>query len=888
MQDAQRAIPFFCFGHRIAIAAMVSVLLAGSICAQDLRKLTECENLLSVAVKAEQQKDFIEAELRYEECRNLARTHRLPKMEAGALHRLAVMRARNRKFSDSANLFRDALKLDPHNALILCDFAQLHADRKDYTEAEKLLKEALDADPNNPKILFHLGTVIASQRAERQTEGLRYLKLAVGESEAYRELAKIYRSQGDVSRAEFADQKAKEAGNKAPSGTQADSLTGTNHLRQSPTPPEVIERNRQEIIDSKTREIIGSQQQQPNTPITQIPFIPAPVSPTPGRTTNLPETTVGEPAPAITPLPIDPFAAMVRLQEPATSPVRRLEPPSAVPAVAQTSVRALPNYSDTLPVIPPAVQNSIPDPFAPIQTVELETLTQKQNSPEPSLVNVFRPDETSVNTSQPLHSPVSNAPKMNSPSIRVLPTIPGLSSGVKPAERKDKENKSDKPVGNPLRTIHFGDTSSPDSSANVSILASLPSYTAVGGKRVARFDQNITQRNPDADSKETELRQSPQQSATIVRSPRSLPTTDVDVLQSPTTMTVQHDVPRTRTQSSSRESDTKQSVAATQESGYAKIIQSDRRFSSANSPEVLGFGLAKNDQVPPEKPVVLAVRPLAENDSSQVTRSVVRLPQVESKVLNDDSDRPKTEVANPAHTVLTVVPSDSFPLESPTTSADMQKPARVAVVPTDPFPLVVNNAPRFTEVRNIELKTSEPSHEPQIAVAPVRPMPAIENTVQPPKFTEVKNIETRIRSLPESATIVPVPADPFSVVANDPAKFAEVKRSEPQTPGATKPAPITALPAGPFAVTTNPLPMFTEAKKAELPKQTAVTTLPVNQSPVMNPPPVLAEAKKTEPLPRVSPAPVREEPAGFASSRRTGHRMAASDDQQTGFARSRK
>ena len=375
-------------------------------------------------------------------------------------------------------------------------------------------------------------------------------------------------------------------------------------------------------------------------------------------------------------------------------------------------------------------------------------------------------------------------------------------------------------------------------------------------------------------------------------------------------MIVRRDVPRTGTQPSSLESGAKQSVAAPPESGYAKIIQSDRRFSSANSPEMLGFGLAKNEQEPPKKPAVVAVRPLERNDSLPVARSVVRLPQVVSKDLDADSGPPQTLAVNPANfvptVVPTVVPADPFPSKS----NDQQESVMVAVVPADPFPLLVNNQPRFAEVRNREPQIQtlpEPIREPTIVtVVPVRPMPVIVDTAQSPRFAEVKNIEPHIRSVPEPTAVAHVPADPFSVVAHNPAKFAEVQRIEPQTPGLTRPVPVTALPADPFVVATNPLPVFTEVKKSEPSKQTAATALPLNRSPEMDSPPVLTAAKQPEPLPRVSPAPVevpniaevkpfpihsvpvREEPTGFASTRRAGLRVATSDDQQAGFARSRR
>ena len=229
----------------------------------------------------------------------------------------------------------------------------------------------------------------------------------------------------------------------------------------------------------------------------------------------------------------------------------------------------------------------------------------------------------------------------------------------------------------------------------------------------------------------------------------------------------------------------------------------------------------------------------------------------------------------------------------------------VAIVPHDPFPLIVNDSPWFTEVQDVKPKNPEPTREPvRVAVAPVRPVPVATDAIPSPRFTEVKNIEPRILPLSEPTVVAHIPADPFLMVANDPARFAEVKRIEPQTPGIAQP-PVAALPADTFVVTTNPLPKFTEVKRPEPPQQNTVAALPINRSPEMGSPLVLAETKKPEPLPRVSTvpvevpqlaavqtvpilsAPVREEPTGFATTRRAEFRMAVSDG-QAGFARSRR
>jgi hypothetical protein len=76
-----------------------------------------------------------------------------------------------------------------------------------FSVAEPLLKSAALAAPHDRKVLYNLGCTVASQEG-RQTEGLRYLKLSLGEKEAYRELAKIYQRQGKENEATFALQHA--------------------------------------------------------------------------------------------------------------------------------------------------------------------------------------------------------------------------------------------------------------------------------------------------------------------------------------------------------------------------------------------------------------------------------------------------------------------------------------------------------------------------------------------------------------------------------------------------------------------------------------------------------------------------------------------------------
>jgi tetratricopeptide (TPR) repeat protein len=123
------------------------------------------------------------------------------------IHLEAIQKAKAKDYAASEMLFRQAIQQDNKNPVLLCDFAKLFSDQQKYPDAETILKNALLLQPNHRRVLFNLGWVIAIQK-DRETEGLRYLKLALGEAAAYRELAKIYRSQGNAERAEFAEQQA--------------------------------------------------------------------------------------------------------------------------------------------------------------------------------------------------------------------------------------------------------------------------------------------------------------------------------------------------------------------------------------------------------------------------------------------------------------------------------------------------------------------------------------------------------------------------------------------------------------------------------------------------------------------------------------------------------
>ena len=867
MQDANKAIPHFCSCCRIALTIMVSVFLACSLCAQDPRWQRECETLFSTAVRAEQQNDPIEAEFRYEECRELAQKYRLPRMEASALHRLAVIRARNKKFTESATLFRRAIDLDPRNALVLRDYAQLHADRKDFDEAEKLLKKAFDLDPNNPQVLFTLGSLIASQKVSREAEGLRYLKLAVGEREAYLELARIYRSKGDISRAEFAEQKAQLAGN-SPVPTGNNAVAG----RPPYTPPEVVQRVRQENFLAEAREMIADQQRIAAPPVGQPPFIPAPTNP--GRPNATPSTIAAIPAAP----PIDPFDAALRpMNPPANQPdpaVRRLGPPTES-TVTQAAVRMIPNNARPLPVIQPTEQQNKRDPFSPILIIENDSVS---DAPEQQLIKVISPTRTEPKTSSPPSPMSENLERYNTPPIRVVP------NGAKPVSRSTATN--------PLRQIPPGGLNLLDSIAGVPLIAALPSYSVAEARKMPRIDEIVpVEESPkDMAARPKEiiaLETVPSAEKTeIARSPRQLPVRDVDVLQSPSAVMARRESPGIRTISSVPNVEenvysiasirTEQTRPAMSPPESIKIIQSDRsRFISANAPEVAAFG--KN---PPPAEMPIEVVPMDPLEHYTPARSLVKLPQVPG----EESDYPKmlVNIVTPAPAVADSFPViDPFPVmdelpiyaeikreEQPIAITEPDSPV-VAMMPSNPLS-TAGEMPKFSEVRNIQPLTpiAVPPSPVEVAAIPNNPL---STAGEMPKFSEVRNIQplTPIAVPPSPMEVAATQRNPLPMV-DDGVKFNEVKAIEPRTPVASPNPSVVAVPPDPFSVKGGEQPKFADVKPmpsrfplpmAEQPKVAARTP---ESLPMAEQPKVMAQTQ--EPLPKVSPLPMAEQPKVVAQT----------------------
>ncbi len=82
---------------------------------------------------------------------------------------------------------------------------------------------------------------------DRQTEGLRYLKLALGDALAFRELAKVCRAAGNADQAEFAEQRAVVIERTQPNPTE-ESLNSSSVVMNEQTKKELRSRIQQELL----------------------------------------------------------------------------------------------------------------------------------------------------------------------------------------------------------------------------------------------------------------------------------------------------------------------------------------------------------------------------------------------------------------------------------------------------------------------------------------------------------------------------------------------------------------------------------------------------------------------------------------------------------------
>jgi Flp pilus assembly protein TadD len=98
------------------------------------------------------------------------------KATATVYQRLAILLDRQGKFDQSAKYFLAALKADPENAEILCDYGYSRFVQGDLATAEKSLRRAVELAPDLARANNNLALVLA--RLEHEDEALKHFKLA--------------------------------------------------------------------------------------------------------------------------------------------------------------------------------------------------------------------------------------------------------------------------------------------------------------------------------------------------------------------------------------------------------------------------------------------------------------------------------------------------------------------------------------------------------------------------------------------------------------------------------------------------------------------------------------------------------------------------------------
>ena len=951
MQDTIKDIPFR-LGHQVAVVGAVLLLLACGVCAQDAQRQRECEAIFAAAVQAEQRNDLIEAELRYEECREFAQRHRLPKMEAAALHRLAVLKAQSRRFSESASFFRRALDIEPRNAVILRDFAQLFADRRDYAEAERLLKRALDADPHSPQTLLNLGFTIinSTQRDERHIEGLRYLKLAVGDAEAYRELARIYRSKGDHYRAEFAERKAQEA---AAAGNIAAPIHTPHRIeRETFTPPAITNRVRQEIADAEVREAIERQFQQtqqdqlhqavtPPTiipsaatssaatpPVGQKPPIPAPVSPVFSGAAAMPPAF--DTVPAVRSLqhaPPQPAAPLFNsftplvpsqgppLQSSAPSPVRSLNlQATATPNQTPSTVRTIPSLPVRTPAIPSSspVKRLTPIPAANLPSTDsIPTTNNSVATPQPSQnptpaepKPIPLPSAApSPSAAPPTNPPDTDGPRrqQNTPSIRVLPSGT-LTTGHTNAV-PDNPRQQHPPRGEPILPATAADSAP----------TSLTPLAATGTvRRLPSLEQGNTPESLEAVPTEEEalplirfqgvsVSKSARSSEGVSPPPSNSPhERDVGVLESPTAVITRRGLLRNKNTSPD-------TLSPENVYYYVANLRSERSNSESNS------GMSHS------------AASSAAMSNAAVPNPATLNGTISNRAIPETVPGNRQFVSAHAPRMLQFAVSNPPPLthaENPVTVSSVPAEARrdEPQVPASQTPFFAIRAPAAPPVV-AETRRTEPQTPAAQTPLPVVPIP--EEAQAPLIIAEVRRAEPQVTLSPAPVMAMSTPVE--TALSAAPPVVAETRRAEPQLPATQTPLPVVPIPEEVQA----PL-IIAEARKAE--PQVTLSPAPVMAmiTPVETAlpavPPVVAETRRTEPLilstrPPLStttvpaappmvvevrragpqspvasfperdhpkPLSASEGPVGFASTRQSAQPVAASEESLPGFARSRR
>lgn len=461
--------------------------------AENSDSIRQAEDLFIAGAEAEQIGNNAAAEQTYRQCLQFVRQQNLNGFETPVIHRLAILKAKEKQYDQSEAYFRQIVPHAGENVPLLCDYAKLYMNQKRYAEAETILKNVILFAPNNRQVLYNLGYVIAIQ-PDRQTEGLRYMKLAIGEKDAYREIAKIYRLHGNENQATFAEQKATMTASASGTPTTSESMKDLqDHIKK-----ELMRKEAAELADELEKDGSALRKDIPANDLSAAPPDPgsgkvrqlppdataAKSSPTlpmtegPGKPVSVEkkevEQTTGA-APAH-----DPFLAAIQVSAAPIVPVKPAEPaPQPAPApktgfktlppdqaskqdlIVQPTpstegrIRTLPHAEtspamkkvEKEPVATAAPATPIPEKVAlePSAVIAIQKPIQNRPRPEagPTVTRTDRPASSSLdNTLRPsnetLARPVEPAPK-NLAANRGIPSPPVASPALQQRQEQRPE-----------------------------------------------------------------------------------------------------------------------------------------------------------------------------------------------------------------------------------------------------------------------------------------------------------------------------------------------------------------------------------------------------------------------------------------------------------------
>lgn len=351
--------------------------------------IREAEQHYRAGSQAEREGNYAVAESAYLTSLKIAQDNNLTRLQVPPLHRLGVLKAKEKNYPASETFFRQAKPFCENNVPFLCDFAKVYSDQQRFSQAENLLKLAALQVPNDHRVLSNLGHVIAMQK-DRQTEGLRYLKLALGEKGAYEEIARIYEFLGDKDQADFAR-------------TRVAAIDVTQNPPEiSPTvSSEVQDRIRKELSWHESKMLVSEMnkaaaeaedRQKTETPVeVQSSAVDSIVKP-------LPPNETAE-APSIA--PFDPFAFALQTMSPQESPALPLptEPVAEQGKAEQNQVAKIQHGTET-PVVaqlPPVAMDE--DGKMPKSLVFNPMANGKSTESQPS--TTFRPQQAQLSLIPP-------------------------------------------------------------------------------------------------------------------------------------------------------------------------------------------------------------------------------------------------------------------------------------------------------------------------------------------------------------------------------------------------------------------------------------------------------------------------------------------------------